>query len=91
MTNNENELPNLFQQGLNRALSTTQAVAFCDQFHDQQGMNLITLNYWQSLNLILPSGALQGYGVPSGSVGMASGLNHLEPRSFPQLAYTTFP
>jgi hypothetical protein len=30
---------------LNRALSMTQAVAFCDQFHDQQGMNLTTLNY----------------------------------------------
>jgi hypothetical protein len=28
----------------------TQAVAFCDQFQDQQAMNLITLNYWQSLN-----------------------------------------
>jgi hypothetical protein len=45
MTNNENELPNLFQQGLNRALSTTQAVAFCDQYQGQQAMNLTTLNY----------------------------------------------
>jgi len=50
MTNNGSELPNLFQQGLNRALNTMPAVAFCDQYLDQQGMNLTTLNYWQSLN-----------------------------------------
>jgi hypothetical protein len=45
MTNNGSELPNLFQQGLNRALSMTQAVAFCAQYQDQQGMNLITRNF----------------------------------------------
>jgi hypothetical protein len=45
MTNSASALLNLFQQALNPALSTTQAVAFFVQYLDQQAMNLITLNY----------------------------------------------
>jgi hypothetical protein len=50
MTNSASALLSQFQQDLNRALSTTQAVVFCVQFQDQQAMNLITLNYWLSFN-----------------------------------------
>jgi hypothetical protein len=63
-----------------------QQVAFCDQYRDQQVMNLTMRNYWQSLNLILLSGASQVYGVPSGSVGMVNGLSHFELHSYPQPA-----
>jgi hypothetical protein len=45
MTNSASALRNLFQQDLNPALSTTQAVAFCVQYLDQQAMNQITLNF----------------------------------------------
>jgi hypothetical protein len=44
MMNSASALQNLFQQALNPALNTTQAVAFCAQFLDQQAMNPITLN-----------------------------------------------
>jgi hypothetical protein len=45
MTNSASALLNLFLLGLNPALSTTQAVAFCVPYLDQQAMNQITLNY----------------------------------------------
>jgi hypothetical protein len=45
MMNSASALLNLFLLALNPALSTIQAVAFCAQSLDQQGMNLITLNY----------------------------------------------
>jgi hypothetical protein len=45
MTNSASALLRKYLKGLNPALSTTQAVAFCDQYQDQQVMNLITLSY----------------------------------------------
>jgi hypothetical protein len=45
MTNSASALLKKFPKALSRALSTTQAVAFCDPFQDQQVMNLITRNY----------------------------------------------
>jgi hypothetical protein len=45
MMNSVSALPKKSLKALNPALSTTQAVAFCGQFLDQQAMNLITLNY----------------------------------------------
>jgi hypothetical protein len=45
MMNSASENAKRYQQALNPALSTTQAVAFCVQSLDQQVMNLTTLNF----------------------------------------------
>jgi hypothetical protein len=45
MTNSVSALLKKYLRDLSRALSTTQAVAFCVQYLDQQAMNPITLNY----------------------------------------------
>jgi hypothetical protein len=45
MMNSVSALPKKSRKALNPALNTTQAVAFCVQYLDQQAMNLITLNY----------------------------------------------
>jgi hypothetical protein len=45
MTNSASALLKKYPRALNPALSTTQAVAFCVLYLDQQAMNPITLNY----------------------------------------------
>jgi hypothetical protein len=45
MTNSASAWRKKYLRALNPALSTTQAVAFCAQYLDQQAMNPITLNY----------------------------------------------
>jgi hypothetical protein len=45
MTNSASALLKKSPKALSRALSMTQAVAFCDQYQDQQVMNLTTRNF----------------------------------------------